>query len=52
MKIEAFSINQKGGLDDVKIYVSLMKALDLIERYAIDRWTLENKRGYQHIPRC
>jgi len=50
MKIKAFSINQKGGLDDVKIYVSSMKALDLIERYAIDRWTLENKRGYQRIP--
>jgi hypothetical protein len=27
-----------------------MKALDLIERYAIDRWTLENKRCYQRIP--
>lgn len=50
MKLKAFSINQEGGMEGIKIYVSTMAALDLIERCAIDRWTIENTKGYQRIP--
>jgi hypothetical protein len=50
MKIKAFSINQKGGLEGVRVFVSTMEALELIERCAIDRWTIDNTKGYQRMP--
>ena len=50
MKLKAFSIKQKGGMEDIRIYVSSMAAIDLIERCAIDRWTIDNTKGYQRIP--
>ncbi len=51
MRLKAFSIKQRGGKEDIKIYVSTMSALHLVERYAVDRWTTENTRGYQRIPK-
>ena len=50
MKLKVFSIRQKGGMEDINIYVSTMPALDLIERCAIDRWTIDNTGGYQRVP--
>jgi DGQHR domain-containing protein len=50
LKIKSFSIKQKGGLEDIGIYVTTMTALDLIERCAIDRWTIDNTKGYQRVP--
>jgi DGQHR domain-containing protein len=50
LKLKAFSINQEGGMEGIKIYVSTMAALDLIERCSIDRWTIDNTKGYQRMP--
>jgi len=50
MKLKAFSINQKGGLEGFRVFVSTMQALELIERFAIDRWTIDNTKGYQRMP--
>lgn len=50
MRIKAFSINQKGGLEGISIFVSTMSALDLLERCSVDRWTTDNTKGYQRLP--
>lgn len=50
MKIKAFSINQKGGLEGISIFVTTMSALDLLERCSVDRWTTDNTKGYQRLP--
>jgi DGQHR domain-containing protein len=50
MRVKAFRINQRGGKEGVGIYISTMAALDLIDRYAMDRWTTENPGGYQRVP--
>ena len=50
MKLKAFSIKQRGGMDDIRIYVSIIPALELVERCTIDRWTSTNPKGYQRMP--
>ena len=50
MKIKAFSIKQKGAKEDVQIYVTSLPAIELIERYELDRWTPESTGGYQRLP--
>ena len=50
MRIKAFSIRQRGARGDVAIYVSSMPAIELIERYELDRWTPESPGGYQRLP--
>lgn len=50
MRIKAFSINQKGGLEGISIFVTTMSALDLLERCSVDRWTTDNTKGYQRLP--
>jgi DGQHR domain-containing protein len=50
LRIKAFSINQKGGLEGISIFVSTMSALDLLERCSVDRWTTDNTKGYQRLP--
>jgi DGQHR domain-containing protein len=50
MRVKAFRINQRGGKEGVRIFISSLTALDLIDRYAIDRWTTENPGGYQRVP--
>jgi len=50
MRLKAFSIRQRGGLEDVKVYVSTISAIELMERCSIDRWTIDNTKGYQRIP--
>ncbi len=49
MRVKAFKINQRGGKEGVRVFVSTLAALDLIDRYAIDRWTTENPGG---LPAC
>jgi len=50
MQLEAFKVSQRGGLEGVEIYVAVFRAIDLIERSAIDRWTVKNPGGYQRAP--
>jgi len=50
LRIKAFSINQKGGLEGISIFVTTMSALDLLERCSVDRWTTDNTKGYQRLP--
>jgi len=50
MRVKAFKINQRGGKEGVRVFISTLAALDLIDRYAIDRWTTENPGGYQRVP--
>ncbi|MCW4048154.1 MAG: DGQHR domain-containing protein [Candidatus Bathyarchaeota archaeon] len=49
MKLDAFSITQKGGLEGVDIFITVFKAKDLVYRYMIDRWTMDNPGGYQRV---
>ena len=50
MEIDAFRITQRGGAEDFDIYVSVLKAVDLIDRCAFDRWSPENPLGFQRVP--
>ncbi len=50
MEIDAFRVSQRGGAEKFDIFVSTMRAVDLIERCAFDRWSLGNPLGYQRIP--
>ncbi|MFQ6052969.1 MAG: DGQHR domain-containing protein [Candidatus Bathyarchaeia archaeon] len=50
MHLKAFSIRQRGGRTPFDIYVSTLPAYQLIERCAIDRWTPDNREGYQRLP--
>lgn len=50
MKLDAFKLTQKGGLDEINLYVTVFKAQDLIDRHEIDRWTKDNPGGYQRMP--
>lgn len=50
MQVDAFRISQRGGLDSVEIYVAVFRAIDLIDRTLIDRWTAKNPGGYQRPP--
>ncbi len=50
MRVKAFKINQRGGKEGVRVFVSTLAALDLIDRYAIDRWTTESPGGDQRVP--
>jgi len=50
LQVDAFRIAQKGGLDSVEIYVAVFRAIDLIDRAVIDRWTAKNTGGYQRPP--
>lgn len=50
MHLDVFSLTQRGGLDGVQIYVTVFRAKDIVERYAIDRWMPENPEGYQRLP--
>ena len=52
MKIPAFRIKQYGfgeGAGETTIYVTVMKVKDLMNA-EIDRWTRENREGYQRPP--
>lgn len=37
MRVKPFRINKRGGKEGVRIYISTMAALYLIDRYAMDR---------------
>lgn len=50
MDVEAFRITQRGGAEGFEIYVSTLRARDLIDRCAFDRWGPENRLGYQRLP--
>ena len=50
MHLKAFKVKQQGGLEEINIYISTMAAIDLVENYAIDRWTIDNQNGYQRLP--
>ncbi len=50
MEFEAFRITQRGGADGFDIYVSTMKARDLIDGVSLDHWSPENPQGYQRRP--
>jgi hypothetical protein len=50
MQLDAFSITQRGGLEGVEIYITVFKAKDIVDRYRIDRWTMDNPEGYQRMP--
>jgi DGQHR domain-containing protein len=47
MEIDAFKITQSGGAGRFDIYVSTMRAIDLVTRSALDRWEPGNPLGYQ-----
>jgi len=49
MKLKAFYLKQRGSIDETEIYVSSLRALELLERYAIDQWTPDNTQGYQRL---
>ena len=51
MQLYAFSITQRGGLEGIDIYMTVFKAKDIVDRYRIDRWTMDNPKGYQHMSR-
>jgi len=50
LQLDAFSITQRGGLEGVDIYITVFKAKDIVDRYRIDRWTMDNPEGYQRMP--
>jgi len=50
MHLKAFKVKQQGGLEEINIYISTIAAIDLVEKYAIDRWTIDNQNGYQRLP--
>jgi DGQHR domain-containing protein len=50
MEIDAFRITQRGGAEGFDIYVSTLKAIDLVSRCAFDRWSPKNPLGYQRLP--
>jgi len=50
LQLNAFKITQRGGLDNVEIYVAVFRAIDIIDRTVIDRWTVKNPGGYQRQP--
>lgn len=51
MRLKAFAIRQWGGRGNTTdLYVTTMRVGDLIARCSIDRWTPENRRGYQRMP--
>ena len=50
MRIKAFSMKQRGAQEDVRIYVSSLPAIEIVERHALDRWTPESTTGYQRLP--
>jgi DGQHR domain-containing protein len=50
MEFEAFRVTQRGGAGGYEIFVSTMKAGDLVGRCAFDRWSPGNRLGYQRLP--
>jgi DGQHR domain-containing protein len=50
MIVDAFKVVQKGGPHHHEIYVTTLKAIDVVERCSIDRWTKTNYNGYQRLP--
>ncbi len=50
MELMAFSITQRGGKEGFDIFVTVLPARELVQRCIIDRWTPENKIGYQRLP--
>ncbi len=50
MEFDAFRITQRGGADGFDIYVSTIRAGDLIGRISLDHWGPENPQGYQRQP--
>jgi len=42
MHLRAFKVKQQGGLEEINIYISTIAAIDLVEKHAIDRWTIDN----------
>jgi DGQHR domain-containing protein len=49
MELDAFKITQRGGTGHFDIYVSTMKAIDIVTRSALDRWEPRNPLGYQRM---
>jgi DGQHR domain-containing protein len=43
-------MKQRGAQEDVRIYVSSLPAIEIVERHALDRWTPESTTGYQRLP--
>jgi len=53
MKIKAFKITQWGygeGVEPTILYLTAMRAEDVVKRSFIDRWSRENRDGYQRPP--
>jgi DGQHR domain-containing protein len=50
MEIDAFRVTQRGGAEGFEIYVSSLRAVDLVNRCIFDRWSPENPLGYQRLP--
>jgi len=50
MEINAFRVTQRGGAEGFEIYVSTLRAVDLVSRCSFDRWSPENPLGYQRLP--
>jgi len=53
VKLKAIKLTQWGygeGAGMTTLYITSMKASDLIKRIKIDRWTKTNREGYQRLP--
>ncbi|MBN2336636.1 DGQHR domain-containing protein [Candidatus Bathyarchaeota archaeon] len=50
MQLDAFCVTQRGGLEGVEIFITVFKAKDVVDRYGIDRWNIDNPEGYQRLP--
>jgi len=49
MEIDAFRITQRGGTGSFDIYISTLRAIDLVTRSSLDRWEPGNPLGYQRM---
>jgi DGQHR domain-containing protein len=49
MELDAFKITQRGGAGRFDIYVSTMRAIDIVTRSSLDRWMPGNPLGYQRV---
>jgi DGQHR domain-containing protein len=44
-------LTQKGSVQETSFYVTIIPAIELVERHDLDRWTPQHTRGYQRLPR-
>lgn len=51
MELMAYHLTQKGSVQETSFYVTIIPAIELVDRHVLDRWTPLNTKGYQRLPR-